>query len=142
MFVATPTTRNSSSARFMRELIGGDDPERFLRELHALGAPIAGVTLGAQGSLLSDGSKKISQPAFEVAALDTTGAGDAFHGGFIYGLLRGMDLDVCLSLASSIAAIKCTGLGARSALPTQDVLAKFMWERHALSREVWARLFG
>jgi len=130
-----------ASARFMRELTGGEDPERFMQALHELGAPVAGVTLGARGSMLSDGKRHFKQPAFEVAAKDTTGAGDAFHGGLIYGLLHGLAWDACLRIASSVAAIKCTGLGARSALPGRDAMMQFMAERQAISQEDELRLF-
>jgi sugar/nucleoside kinase (ribokinase family) len=57
---------------------------------------------------------------------DTTGAGDAFHTGFLYGLLRGEDVESSLKMANAVAALKCRSLGARTALPRADELAEFL----------------
>src|SRR5260221_599791 len=70
----------------------------------------------------------IESRAFEVpgGCRDTTGAGDAFHGGFIYGMLSGEDLETCMRLGNAVAALKCRSLGARAALPTVDELKEFL----------------
>jgi sugar/nucleoside kinase (ribokinase family) len=57
---------------------------------------------------------------------DTTGAGDAFHGGFLYGLLRGLDVETTLRIANATAALKCRSLGARTSLPTRAELDEFL----------------
>jgi sugar/nucleoside kinase (ribokinase family) len=57
---------------------------------------------------------------------DTTGAGDAFHGGFLYGFLTGEDLETSLRFANAVAAMKCSALGARTALPTPAALKTFL----------------
>ncbi len=57
---------------------------------------------------------------------DTTGAGDAFHGGFLYGLLTGEDLETSLRFGNAVAAMKCSALGARTALPTKSELDQFL----------------
>ncbi|MFN2533242.1 MAG: carbohydrate kinase family protein, partial [Pyrinomonadaceae bacterium] len=56
---------------------------------------------------------------------DTTGAGDAFHAGFIYGLLCGYELERTAIIANALASLSCRGLGARTALPTQAELDAF-----------------
>ncbi|HEX8920520.1 MAG TPA: carbohydrate kinase family protein, partial [Pyrinomonadaceae bacterium] len=63
---------------------------------------------------------------------DTTGAGDAFHAGFIYGLLRGEELEESLKLANATAALKCRALGARAALPTETELREFLKQNPAI----------
>ena len=57
---------------------------------------------------------------------DTTGAGDAFHGGVLYGVLTGADVETSLQFANAVAAMKCSALGARTALPTQPELQTFL----------------
>jgi sulfofructose kinase len=57
---------------------------------------------------------------------DTTGAGDAFHAGFIYGMLRGEEIEASVRLANATASLKCRALGARTSLPTQSELTEFL----------------
>jgi ribokinase len=106
-----------ASQHFARELSNTDEPRDCITQLRNLGARIAGVTLGARGSLCTDGTGIVKQQAFTVESLDTTGAGDAYHGGFIYGCLEGWPLAQCMQFASAVAALKCTGIGAREGLP-------------------------
>lgn len=83
---------------------------------------LAVVTLGAAGSLARCQGKEIQTPAFNVDVVDTTGAGDAFRGGFIAGWLRfGPDarVDTLLEYANAVAACNCTVLGAQAGLPTR-----------------------
>ena len=78
------------------------------------------VTLGERGSLTRAGGREIRMPASRVPVVDTTGAGDAFRGGFIAGWLRAGDaaeLEDLMRWASATAALKCRALGARTALP-------------------------
>ncbi len=119
-----------ASQRFARDLTGSDDPRACIQELLQLGARHAGVTLGARGNVLVAAGTLYQQPAYSVPTQDTTGAGDAFHGGFIYGLLHGLGPRECLRTASAVAAIKCTGLGARSTLPSVEALEQFL-QQHA-----------
>jgi sulfofructose kinase len=114
------------SSRFALELTGSADPPQCLAALHGLGAPIAGITLGSAGSMLSAAGVMHFAPAFAVDTRDTTGAGDAFHGGFIFSLLRGYALPQCLVVGNAVAALKCTGLGARQALPDYLCLEQFL----------------
>ncbi|HTG16419.1 MAG TPA: PfkB family carbohydrate kinase, partial [Blastocatellia bacterium] len=57
---------------------------------------------------------------------DATGAGDAFHGGFIYGLLTGLSVEDTLRFANAVAALKCRSIGARTALPTLEEVNHFL----------------
>lgn len=115
-----------ASQVFAAQLTGTQQPAECLRALRNLGVSVAGVTLGAQGSLADAGGGIVRVPAFCVDVQDTTGAGDAYHGGFIYGWLAGRPLAECMSIGSAVAAIKCTGIGARQCLPDVHQLVEFM----------------
>jgi len=79
---------------------------------------LVAATLGRDGVLgLADG-RLLYEPAFEVAARDTTGAGDVFHGAFIYALLQGWALERILAFSNAVAGLNCTALGARGGIPT------------------------
>ena len=118
-----------TSSAFPHRMTGISDARASLVEMNArYGCEIVGVTLGAGGALIFCEGAFIESPAFAVpgGCRDTTGAGDAFHAGFIYGMLRGEDLEMCLKLGNAVAALKCRGLGARTALPTLGELKDFV----------------
>ena len=118
-----------TSAEFPHRLTGISDERAALVEIKArYGCAVVGVTLGARGALIYCEREFIASPAFVVpgGCRDTTGAGDAFHGGFIYGMLREDDLETCMKLGNAVAALKCRTLGGRTALPTADELKAFM----------------
>jgi sulfofructose kinase len=108
---------------FPAELTGYGDLGRALeaieREFHA---PLVCVTLGREGSLARSHGREIRTPAFSVTSVDTTGAGDAFRGGFAAGCLHnpGGELEDALRYANAVAGLNCRGLGARGGLPTPD----------------------
>lgn len=85
------------------------------------GAAVVCVTLGAEGSLARAMGQEVRTPAFAVEVVDTTGAGDVFRAGFVAGWLAAGDraeLPEVLRWANAVAALKCRGLGARTASPT------------------------
>ena len=96
-----------------------DDPHKALLALHKeYGMRVTAMTLGAHGALaLQDGRFHYS-PAFVVNCVDTTGAGDVFHGAFCYAVLQEMPLDEALDFANAMAALNCTAIGARGAIRT------------------------
>lgn len=105
---------------------GGSDRER-LEGVLALGVKHAGVTRGAAGyAWASAGGESGHQPAFAVEIVDTTGAGDAFHGAFTWALAGGHALSDCARIAAAVSALKCRRLGARSGLPTLEELNSFL----------------
>ena len=86
------------------------------------------VTHGAQGSDGYQGDRRHHQPAYCVApVVDTTGAGDVYHGIFAYGLTLGYDLPTNMEFASLVAGLKCRKLGGRAGIPTQAELAAGLW---------------
>jgi sugar/nucleoside kinase (ribokinase family) len=118
-----------TSAEFPHRLTGISEGRAALFEIKSrYGCALVGTTLGARGARLYCEGQFIESPAFEVpgGCRDTTGAGDAFHGGFIYGLLQGEDVETCLQFGNAVAALKCRSLGARAALPTEDELNEFL----------------
>jgi sugar/nucleoside kinase (ribokinase family) len=118
-----------TSSAFPHRLTGISDERASLVELKArYGCAIVGATLGARGAVIYYEGEFIESPACEVpgGCRDTTGAGDAFHAGFIYGMLRDEDLESCMELGNAVAALKCRALGARAALPTADELKEFL----------------
>jgi len=84
------------------------------------------VTEGTRGSLGSEARQFVHQPAYRVHNVDTTGAGDAYHTGYIHGLLEGCDLAERMRLGAAAAALKCTRPGARAGAPTLRELQGFM----------------
>ncbi|MEA2343756.1 MAG: sulfofructose kinase [Thermoanaerobaculia bacterium] len=99
-------------------LTGERDPERALRKLRNNHRGVLCVTLGTAGSMALDGDRLIHVPAFSVHAVDTTGAGDVFRAGFVYGLLAGRPMLDVLKFANAAAAVSCTRLGAMGSAPT------------------------
>lgn len=85
------------------------------------------MTMGAEGAWLSRGDEQVFVRAFPVQTVDTTGAGDAFHAGLIYGLLlEGWSLRRAGLFASALAALNCTGLGARGGLADREEVLQFL----------------
>ena len=102
----------------LEPLTGERDFERGLRKLRRSHTGMLCVTLGAGGAMLLDGDRLYHEPAFQVAAVDTTGAGDVFRGGFIVALLRGDPPADILRFANAAAAAGCTRRGAINGVPS------------------------
>lgn len=118
-----------TSIDFPHRLTGISDERASLVELKArYGCRIVGITKGQQGSLIYCENEFLETPAYEVpgGCRDTTGAGDAFHAGFLYGVLQEASVEDCLRLANATASLKCRALGARTALPNREELDEFV----------------
>jgi sulfofructose kinase len=125
-----------TSSEFPQRLTGISNLRESLTEIKSrYGCAIVGATLGARGAIVLCEAEFIESPSFAVPGVcrDTTGAGDAFHAGFIYGMLRGEDLDACLKIGNAVAALKCRGLGGRMALPDESELREFLSEAPAVA---------
>jgi sugar/nucleoside kinase (ribokinase family) len=99
------------------ELTGEADPERALRKMRRAHRGLLTITLGANGAIALDGDAIVRVPGFRVTAVDTTGAGDVFRAGFIYGLIQGWHTDRLLRFANAAAAVSCTKSGAIDSVP-------------------------
>lgn len=108
------------SERFGREATGFAEPWEAARALHGSYGRLALVTCGAEGSWCAHEGELFHTPAFKVEPVDTTGAGDVFHGALLYALLRGDAVRAAVRYASAAAALSCRGLGGRGSLPGVD----------------------
>jgi len=90
------------------------------------GSRLAAATLGEDGVLAWDGQQFYHAAAFRVPVVDTTGAGDIFHAGFIYALLQGWPLQRQLDFACAAAALNCTAVGARGGIKPVAVIEELM----------------
>jgi sulfofructose kinase len=103
--------------------------ESLGRKKEALGLRTLTITLGAEGSITLSDDRLYRIPSFVVDAVDTTGAGDVFHGGYIYGLLQGWEIRDTVAFASALAAMKCRKMGGRAGIPVLDEVRAFLEER-------------
>ncbi|RJR18154.1 MAG: sugar kinase [Nitrospiraceae bacterium] len=118
-----------ASEEFGREFAGGEtfDEESAVRQMNSFGSRVSTITLGERGSITIAGNDIFRTPAFRVEVADTTGAGDVFHGGYIYGLMKKWDIKEVVRFASAFAALKCRQPGGRAGIPalreTEDFLS-------------------
>ena len=115
-------------AEWLGHLPAEDETRAVLRGLVDAGATLAAVTLGERGVLYTSGSGGAGAvahlPAFPVIAVETLGAGDAFHGAYALALAEGQGIEEAMRFAAAAAALRCTRSGGRAALPSrQEVLA-------------------
>jgi ribokinase len=119
------------SEEFAREFTGNVerfDPDKAIQKMNTFKAETVTITLGAQGSITRYKDNVFHTHAFDVDVVDTTGAGDVFHGGYIYGLLQKWDIQKVVSFASAFAALKCTKMGGRAAIPALDDVDRLLKE--------------
>jgi sulfofructose kinase len=109
------------STEFPERWTGERDPfralERIQNEYHMR---VAAMTLGPHGALAREGGQFVYSPGFVVNCVDTTGAGDVFHGAFCYSVLKGASVRDALEFSNAMAALNCTKLGARGGIATAD----------------------
>jgi len=104
-------------------LLGEEDLEKSLPLMQRrYGCALTAATLGQDGVLAWDGKQFHYACAYQVAAVDTTGAGDTFHAGFIYGLLQDWPLQRRLDFACAAAALNCMSVGARGGIQPVEVI--------------------
>lgn len=115
------------SRDFPARLTGERNLERALRRIQArFGCRVTAATLGEQGVLAWDGRDSQLHAAYRVDVVDTTGAGDIFHAGFIFGLLKGWPLEQQLDFACAAAALNCTATGARGGIGPVEGIEELM----------------
>lgn len=99
------------------KLLTGQDYKQGTNAFLELGTEIVAVKLGKRGCYVTDGKESYTIEANQVEVVDTTGAGDAFNAGFIYGLVKGKDLLECGRLGNFVASRCVSKMGARTGLP-------------------------
>lgn len=115
---------------FSRKFTRNEDPARALLQLYRRYKPRAVViTLGGRGAIGTTDGSIFKQEGFKVKAVDTTGAGDVFHGAFIYALVRNWEVRKAVEFGCACAAMKCTALGGRTGIPTYRKVTKFLRSR-------------
>ena len=106
-----------TSSEFPGRWTKQDDPFLALESIQReYGMRVAGMTLGAHGALALLDGEFLYSPAFVVNCIDTTGAGDVFHGAFCYAVLQGMPMGEALDFSNAMAALNCTAIGARGGI--------------------------
>jgi len=117
-----------ASSEFPSRWTHEPDPFRALSMIQdQYGMRVAAMTLGADGSLARVDGRFIYSPGFIVDAIDTTGAGDVFHGAFCYSVIESMPVREALEFSNAMAALNCTALGARghiASLPEAQALMR------------------
>ncbi len=109
-----------ASSDFPKTFLGIGDHKESLKALKTkFDCGVVGITLGNRGSVVLCGDEFIETGGFEVpnGCKDTTGAGDSFRAGFLFGLLTGETVVESARMANAVAALKCRDIGARTALP-------------------------
>ncbi len=114
---------------FGQSLTGHADLAQAAEAVLALGPRTVVQTEGEAGSHTMTASESFHTPAFPVEVVDTTGAGDVFHGAYLVGLLRQWDLETVAWFAAGVAALKCTKLGGRRGIPAFEETVAFLRER-------------
>ena len=110
-----------ASSEFPVQWTSERDPFKALEMIqNEYGMKVAGMTLGAHGALARVDGRFVYSPAFVVNCVDTTGAGDVFHGAVCYAVLQGMSVPDMLEFANAMAALNCTALGARGRIATVE----------------------
>ncbi len=114
------------SKRFACGFTKDTDPHMACRKLMKTGCETAVVTIGEKGCICDANDRIFLSPGFGVKVVDTTGAGDVFHGAFIYGLLESWPLRKTAKFANACAAMKCRRLGGRAGIPTLNEARNFI----------------
>jgi ribokinase len=119
------------SARFARDAGLSVEAEDAAKHAAMITRGALTVTLGTGGSrTFMPGGESFHEPAFSVDAVDTTGAGDAFHGGYIYGLLREWPVRRAVRFGAAVAAMSCRAMGGRAGLPDLAGATAFIRRTH------------
>lgn len=117
-----------TSQGLANDLAGTMDERDALKKLHErYGCYLVSMTQGSRGALAFVENTFVASSAFRPPVLkDTTGAGDAFRAGFIYGLCKGLNIEETMRAANAVAALQCREMGARDGLPTEMELMQFL----------------
>jgi len=115
-----------TSSGFPMLFTGISDQKKALLELQKYTSGFLCATLGHEGSIALVNGEFLHVKGFKVNPVDTTGAGDVFHGGFIYGLFQNWEVAEILRFANAVAALKCQDLGGRKGVPTLEEVQRFL----------------
>ncbi len=114
---------------YARGLTGFDDIWQAGEAVLELGPRVFVETVGERGSYTITPEEQFHTPAFQVDVVDTTGAGDVFHGAYIVAMMHGWDPRACATFSTAVSALKCTVLGGRAGIPTFEQTLAFLRAR-------------
>ena len=115
-----------ASEDFARRYTGENDLEKALLKLGENGSEVTGITMGSKGSMMLENGNAVYCPAFSIKAVDTTGAGDVYHGAFAVRYFETRDIRVSMRFASAVSALKCLKPGGRTGIPTRAEVDAFL----------------
>ncbi|MGZ3513276.1 MAG: carbohydrate kinase family protein [Thermodesulfobacteriota bacterium] len=115
-----------TSSRFPMMYTGISDQKKALLEFQKYTSGFLCSTLGDDGAMALVNGEFLHIEGHKMKAVDTTGAGDVFHSGFIYGLLQNWKAEQILRFANAAAALKCKELGGRKGIPTLEEVQRFL----------------
>ncbi|MCW4012194.1 MAG: PfkB family carbohydrate kinase [Candidatus Bathyarchaeota archaeon] len=118
---------------FSEKLTGVSDVYDAGKRVIELGPSIFVETLGERGSVTVTKEGCFETPAFTVEVKDTTGAGDVFHGAYLYGLIKGWNPERITQFSTAVSALKCTRMGGRRSAPSLDEVLEFLKARGVTS---------
>jgi sulfofructose kinase len=115
-----------ASEHFAEQISGGKSLGRALETIRSFGPKASVVTLGEKGCAFRSGADVVEVPGFAVKAVDTTGAGDVFHGAYLFAVLEDLDTMRACIFANAVAALKCRRLGGRAGIPSLSETLAFL----------------
>jgi sulfofructose kinase len=115
-----------ASEHFAEQISGGKSLGRALETIRSFGPKASVVTLGEKGCAFLSGADVVEVPGFAVKAVDTTGAGDVFHGAYLFAVLEDLDTMRACIFANAVAALKCRRLGGRAGIPSLSETLAFL----------------
>lgn len=115
-----------ASEDFALDYDGTQTPKEVAQSIAKLGPSVVVITLGKRGCIYYDHKNIGAVAAFQVEVKDSLGAGDVFHGGYLYGVLQGWEVEECCRFASAVSAMKCTQMGGRAGIPTLEEVQHFL----------------
>jgi sugar/nucleoside kinase (ribokinase family) len=113
----------------LESLSGPESWSRALDALEELNGKHVGITLGSRGLIYAGDGERMYMPGFSVDSVDSTGAGDIFHGAFLYALHRGDGFQEALRFSSAVSAVSVTRQGGRRSIPRPEEASAFLAER-------------
>ncbi len=114
------------SKTFADKFTNKEEPGQAVMKMLGMGFKTVVITLGKYGSVCATEGDFFQVDAYDVEVMDTTGAGDVFHGAYIYGLSKGWELREVVEFSSAAAAMKCVRIGGRLGIPSVDEVVQFM----------------
>lgn len=119
------------SESYQQHGIIAGDPVKSLENLAKQHFEVIGITCGIKGSYLYFNNKIHYEPAFKVTTVDSTGAGDVYHGALLYGFMQGFSVESMARFAAAAAAKKCEQIGGKAGIPDLQQVRQFLLDHNS-----------